>query len=141
APAMNTHRTPERSNEKLLCVDPGRGPATLGPRSVSIWRRYLLMKMLSCLLILLVLTASGPAQVSATPAAIQLNSIYAGADGKYEAAPDTAVIRMDVASQQDTSRAAFDHAAVAVDHVRQVLKSNGIDVKSAQFGLYQMQPV
>jgi uncharacterized protein YggE len=99
------------------------------------------MKMLSCLLILLVLTASGPAQVSATPAAIQLNSIYAGADGKYEAAPDTAVIRMDVASQQDTSRAAYDHAAVAVDHVRQVLKSNGIDVKSAQFGLYQMQPV
>ena len=70
------------------------------------------MKMLACSLIFLALTASGSAQVSATPAAIQLNSIYAGADGKYDAAPDTAVIRMDIASQQDTSRAAYDHAAL-----------------------------
>jgi len=99
------------------------------------------MKTLACSLIFLALTASGFAQVSTAPAAIQLNSIYAGADGKYDAAPDTAVIRMDIASQQDTSRAAYDHAAIAVDHVRQVLKSNGIDVKSAQFGLYQMQPM
>jgi hypothetical protein len=99
------------------------------------------MKTLACSLIVLALTALGSAQVSATPAAIQLNSIYAGADGKYEAAPDTAVIRMDIASQQDTSRAAYDRAANAVDRVRQVLKSNAIDVKSAQFGLYQMQPI
>jgi uncharacterized protein YggE len=99
------------------------------------------MKTLACSLIFLALTAFGSAQVSATPAAIQLNSIYAGSDGKYDAAPDTAVIRMDIASQQDTSRAAYDRAAIAVDRVRQVLKSNGIDVKSAQFGVYQMQPV
>ncbi|HET8889609.1 MAG TPA: SIMPL domain-containing protein [Candidatus Angelobacter sp.] len=99
------------------------------------------MKTLACSLIFLALTALGSAQVSATPAAIQLNSIYAGADGKYDSAPDTAVIRMDIASQQDTSRAAYDHAAIAVDRVRQALKNNGIDVKSAQFGLYQMQPV
>src|SRR5689334_24141801 len=75
--------------------------------------------------------ASANAQVASTPA-IQLNTIYAGADGKFESAPDTAVIRMDVASQQDTSRAAYDHAAMAVDHVRQVLKSNGIDVRSEE---------
>ena len=99
------------------------------------------MKTLACSLIFLALTASGSAQVSATPAPIQLNSIYAGADGKYEAAPDTALIRMDIASQQDTSRAAYDRAAIAVDRVRQALKNNGIDVKSAQFGLYQMQPI
>lgn len=99
------------------------------------------MKTLACSLIFLALTASGSAQVSTTPAAIQLNTIYAGADGKFEAAPDTAVIRMDIASQQDTSRAAYDHAAIAVDHVRQVLTSNGIDLKAAQFGAYQMQPM
>jgi len=80
-------------------------------------------------------------QVSSSPATIQVNTIYAGADGKFESAPDTAVIRMDMASQQDTSRAAYDHVAVAVDHVRQVLKSNGIDVKNAQFSSYQMQPM
>jgi uncharacterized protein len=99
------------------------------------------MKTLACSLLFLALTASGSAQVSTTPAAIQLNTIYAGADGKFEAAPDTAVIRMDIASQQDTSRAAYDHAAIAVDHVRQVLTSNGIDLKAAQFGAYQMQPM
>jgi uncharacterized protein len=99
------------------------------------------MKTLACSLLFLALTASGSAQVSTTPAAIQLNTIYAGADGKFEAAPDTAVIRMDIASQQDTSRAAYDHAALAVDHVRQVLTSNGVDLKAAQFGTYQMQPM
>jgi uncharacterized protein YggE len=100
------------------------------------------MKMLGrSFLFILALRCIGLAQVSSTPAAIQVNTIYAGADGKFEAAPDTAVIRMDVASQQDTSRAAYDRAAAAVDRVRQVLKSNGIDVKSAQFGTYQMQPM
>lgn len=97
------------------------------------------MKMLGCsLFFVLALTASSSAQ---TPVAIQVNTIYAGADGKFEAAPDTAVIHMDVASQQDTSRAAYDRAAVAVDHVRQVLKANSIDVKNAQFASYQMQPM
>src|SRR5579864_3121476 len=93
------------------------------------------------LLIVLALAGLASAQVSSAPAAIQINTIYAGADGKFEAAPDTAVIRMDIASQQDTSRAAYDHAALAVDHVRQVLKSNGIDLKAAQFGTYQGQPM
>jgi len=99
------------------------------------------MKIVSYLLIVLALAGISSAQVSPTPATIQINTIYAGADGKFEAAPDTAVIRMDIASQQDTSRAAYDHAALAVDHVRQVLKSNSIDLKAAQFGTYQMQPM
>ena len=97
--------------------------------------------LLRLLLMVVVFAAMGFTQVSATPTAVQVNTIYAGADGKFEAAPDTAVVRTDIASQQDTSRAAYDHAAAAVDHVRQVLKSNGIDVKSAQFGAYQMQPM
>jgi uncharacterized protein YggE len=98
------------------------------------------MKILASLIVL-ALAGISPAQVASTPAAVQMNTIYAGADGKFEAPPDTAVIRMDIASQQDTSRAAYDHAALAVDHVRQVLKSNGIDLKAAQFGTYQMQPM
>jgi uncharacterized protein YggE len=99
------------------------------------------MKIVCCSLIMLALAGISSAQVSSAPGAVQVNTIYAGADGKFEAAPDTAVIRMDIASQQDTSRAAYDHAAVAVDHIRQVLKSNGIDLKAAQFGTYQMQPM
>jgi uncharacterized protein len=99
------------------------------------------MKIVGCSLIMLALAGISSAQASSAPAAVQVNTIYAGADGKFEAAPDTAVIRMDIASQQDTSRAAYDHAALAVDHIRQVLKSNGIDLKAAQFGTYQMQPM
>jgi uncharacterized protein len=99
------------------------------------------MKIVGCSLIMLALAGISSAQASSAPAGVQLNTIYAGADGKFEAAPDTAVIRMDIASQQDTSRAAYDHAALAVDHIRQVLKSNGIDLKAAQFGTYQMQPM
>src|SRR6476646_10797964 len=98
------------------------------------------MKILASMIVL-ALAGISSAQVSSMPAAVQVNTIYAGADGKFEAAPDTAVIRMDIASQQDTSRAAYDHAAAAVDRVRQVLKSNGIDLKAAQFGSYQMQPM
>ncbi|HEV7521865.1 MAG TPA: SIMPL domain-containing protein [Candidatus Angelobacter sp.] len=99
------------------------------------------MKRVGCSLIVLALAGISLAQVSSTPAAIQLNTVYAGADGKFEASPDTVVIRMEIASQQDTSRAAYDHVALAVDHVRQVLKTNGIDLKAAQFGTYQMQPM
>jgi uncharacterized protein len=94
-----------------------------------------------CFIATVALAGMSGAQVSSTPAAIQLNTIYSGADGKFEAAPDTAVVRMDIASQQDTSRAAYDKAAVAVDRVRQILKSSGIDVKAAQFSMYQMQPI
>jgi hypothetical protein len=76
-----------------------------------------------------------------TPDSIHLNTIYSGADGKFEAQPDTAVIRMDVAAQQDTASAAYEHASMAAQKVRDVLKGNGIDVKVAQIGLYQTQPV
>jgi hypothetical protein len=99
------------------------------------------MKTLSSTLLVLALAGAGFAQISSTPAAIQTNTIYAGADGKFEAAPDTAVVRMDVAAQQETSSAAYNKAAAAVERIRQVLKSNGIDPKSAQFSSYQLQPV
>src|SRR5438445_13370732 len=98
------------------------------------------MKLLASLIVM-ALAAAASAQTSSTPAATQLNTIYAGADGKFEAAPDTAVVRMDVASQQDSSRAAYARAAAAVDRIRQALKSNGIDPKAAQFSSYQLQPV
>jgi uncharacterized protein len=81
------------------------------------------------------------AQNSSVPETIQLNTIYSGADGKFEAQPDTALIHMDVAAQQDISRAAYDHAAAAAQRVRDVLKANGIDIKAAQVGTYQVQPV
>jgi len=97
------------------------------------------------LLVRLLLVVSALAGISAAqnPAqnGIQLNSIYAGADGKFEAAPDTAVLSLNISAQQDTAKAAEARAAAAVDRVRQVLRSNGIDPKQAQFSSYQLQPV
>lgn len=97
------------------------------------------------LLLRSLLVASALAGISAAqntaPTGIQLNSIYAGADGKFEAAPDTAVLSLNIAAQQDTAKAAEARAAAAVDRVRQVLRSNGIDPKQAQFSMYQLQPV
>lgn len=84
--------------------------------------------------------ATAAAQSASIPT-VQVNTIYAGADGKYEAAPDTAVIHIDVAAQDDTSRGAFDRASAAAEKARQVMKANGIDPKSAQVGFYSVQPM
>jgi len=70
-----------------------------------------------------------------------LNSVTAGADGKYEAAPDTAVIQFNIATQENTSQAAYARASKAVDQVRQLMRNNGIDPASAQIGGYSISPV
>jgi uncharacterized protein len=73
--------------------------------------------------------------------AAQSNTVYVGADGKYEAAPDTARIQFNVSVQEDTSQAAFDRASKNVEQVRQVLRANGIDVKAATVGFLSVQPM
>jgi len=57
----------------------------------------------------------------------QANSVYVGADGKFEADPDTAILSFNVNPQDDTAKGAYEKAARAVDQVRQILKANGID--------------
>jgi hypothetical protein len=69
------------------------------------------------------------------------NSVYVGADGKFEADPDTAVLQFSVFAQEDTSNAAYQHASKDVEQVRQVLRSNGIDPKAANIGSFSVQPV
>jgi uncharacterized protein len=88
---------------------------------------------------LLAVAAGGQSMPPAASA--QVNTIYAGADGKFESAPDTAVMRFDIAAQEDSSRAAYDKAAAAADLVRQALKNNSIDVKAMQIGFYSVQPM
>jgi uncharacterized protein YggE len=71
----------------------------------------------------------------------QQNSIYVGADGKFESAPDTAQIQFSVSVQDETSQIAFQRASKNVDQVRQVLRANGVDPKSANIGFLSVQPV
>jgi len=99
------------------------------------------MKRFLCLLLIAFALVGLSAAQTPAPAGIQLNSIYAGADGKFEATPDTAVLTLNIGAQQETAKAAEAKAAAAVDRVRQVLRSNGIDPKQAQFSMYQLQPV
>ena len=69
------------------------------------------------------------------------NSTYVGADGKFESAPDTAVIQFNISVQESTSQAAFDHASKEAEQVRQVLRANGIEPKAASLGFFSVQPV
>jgi uncharacterized protein YggE len=71
----------------------------------------------------------------------QPNTVYVGADGKFESAPDTAVIQFNVSVQEDTSQAAYQHAAREVEQVRQVMRANGVDPKSANLGFESVQPM
>jgi uncharacterized protein len=69
------------------------------------------------------------------------NSVYIGADGKFESAPDTALIQFNISAQEDTSQAAYQHASKDVDEVRQVLRANGIEPKAANIGSLSVQPM
>jgi uncharacterized protein YggE len=71
----------------------------------------------------------------------QTNSVYVGADGKFESAPDTAQIQFSISAQDDSSQAAFQHASKEVEQVRQVLRDNAIEPKAASIGFLSVQPV
>jgi uncharacterized protein YggE len=69
------------------------------------------------------------------------NSVYVGADGKFEAAPDTAVIQFNISVQEDTSQAAYQHASKDAEPVRQIPHTNGIEPKAANIGFFSVQPI
>jgi uncharacterized protein len=71
----------------------------------------------------------------------QANTVYVGAEGKFESAPDTAQIQFNIFAQNDTSQAAYQGASKNVEQVRQVLRANGIDPKAANIGFLSVQPV
>jgi uncharacterized protein YggE len=89
---------------------------------------------------LVLLTAFAAAQEQPTLTA-QPNTVYVGADGKFEADPDTAIISCQVSPQENTSKEAYGHATRAVEQVRELLRANGIDPKTAQVGSFSLQPM
>lgn len=97
------------------------------------------MKMSAASILILiavsVATAQGPT-VTAQP-----NTVFVGADGKFEANPDTALMQFNISAQEATSREAYDHASKSAEQVRQILRSNGIEPKSAEIGYFSLQPV
>lgn len=98
------------------------------------------MKSPLALLVLCILTTTSFAQEHPAVTALP-NSVYVGADGKFESAPDTAVIQFNISVQDNTSQAAYDHASKEAEQVRQVLRANGIEPKAANIGFLSVQPV
>src|SRR5260370_31213507 len=99
------------------------------------------MKSLGIFLAVLFLAVSGAVAQEHPAVAAQPKPVYVGADGKFEAAPDTAQIQFNVSVQDDTSQAAYQHASKEVEQVRQVLRANGVDPKTATVGFMSVQPV
>src|ERR1700724_3145577 len=69
------------------------------------------------------------------------NSVYVGADGKFESAPDTAIIQFNISVQEDSAQNAYQHASKEAEQVRQVLHANGIEPKAANLGFLTVQPM
>jgi uncharacterized protein len=91
------------------------------------------------LLILLAATAVFAQDHQAVPS--QANTVFVSADGKFEAAPDTAQIQMNVSVQDESPQAAYQRASKNVEQVREVLRANGLDPKAATIGFFSVQPV
>jgi len=68
------------------------------------------------------------------------NTIFVGADGKFESTPDTALIQFNISAQADSAKEAYDQAAKQSESSRQVLRANGIDPKSAEIGFFSVNP-
>jgi uncharacterized protein len=98
------------------------------------------MKSAACAFAFLLIAAACSAQEHPALTALP-NTVYVGADGKFEAAPDTAVIQFNISVQEDSSQAAYLHASKDTEKVREVLHANGIEPKAANIGFFSVQPV
>ncbi len=88
-----------------------------------------------------ILTLATLAVAQAPTVSAQPNTVFVGADGKFETAPDPAVIQFNINAQADTSKTAYEQAAKSAETTRQVLRANGIDPKSAEIGFYSVNPM
>ncbi len=86
-------------------------------------------------LVLSVLSMAQSPTLTALP-----NTVFVAADGKFETAPDTALIQFNISAQADSAKEAYDQAAKEAETTRQVLCANGIDPKSAEIGFFSVNP-
>ena len=71
----------------------------------------------------------------------QANTVYVSAEGKFESAPDTAMVQFTISAQEESAREAYARASQEADQMRQILRSNGVDPKTAEIGFFSLQPV
>lgn len=98
------------------------------------------MSKIAFLAFLIVSAGIPPAQDRPTLAA-QPNTVFVGADGKFESAPDTAQIQFNISAQENSAKDAYARASKNAEQIREILRSNGIDPKLAEIGFFSLQPV
>jgi len=69
------------------------------------------------------------------------NTVWVGADGKFESEPDVAVVQFNISAQANKLPDASQSASQAAERVRQLLRSNGIDPQQAQISRFATEPV
>ena len=94
--------------------------------------------LLSIVILFLVLNAEAqnPPTVNA-----QANTVYVAADGKFESAPDTAMVQFMISAQEELAKDAYSRASQEAEQLRQILRTNGVDPKTAEIGFFSLQPV
>jgi len=99
------------------------------------------MKLRTILFLVLLLASAFALGQDHPTVTAQPNTVYVGADGKFEADPDTALVQFNISAQENNSRAAYDRASKDAEQIRQILRSNGIEPKTAQISAFSIQPV
>ena len=93
------------------------------------------------LVLALTLVLSGPTGFAQDRPTLPPNSVSASADGKFEAAPDTAVVDFNISVQDENSHTAYERTSQQGEQVRQILRTNGVEPKTAQISSFSLQPV
>ena len=99
------------------------------------------MKFSRILPILILLFPAFSAFGQETPQSFHSNTVYVGADGQFEAVPDTAVLNFNIGAQEPVLKDAYARAQKAADQIRQTLTANGVDPREAQISGFQVAPV
>jgi uncharacterized protein YggE len=92
-------------------------------------------------LLILLMSAALPVFAQDSQRSVIPDTIYVGADGKFEAEPDTAVVQFNIGAQETELKDAYARAQRAAEQIRQALRSNGIDPKQAEISSFQVSPV
>ena len=71
----------------------------------------------------------------------QANTVYVSAEGRFESAPDTALVTFNISAQDSSPRAAYSRASQEAEQIRTILRNNGIDPKQAEIGFFSLQPM
>jgi hypothetical protein len=101
----------------------------------------MMRKSTSFIIAALVLAIAAPLLAQERAASPLPNTLWVGADGKFESDPDTAVVQFNISAQEDKLQEATQKATQAAEQIRQLLRSNGLDPKDAQISRFTTQPV